>query len=232
MKLAIIPARSGSKRIKNKNIKLFNNKPIIYWSIKAAKESKLFDKIIVSTDSKKIAKLAKKYGAEIPFLRPKIFSNDKISTAKVVKHALEWFEKKNAHFDYICCIYPTAPFVTKKTISKGFNILLKSKKFFAFTVTSFSHPVQRGFSINRNKVIKPLWSKNEKIRTQDLEKTYHDVGQIYWGTKKAFMGEKKLFSKNSAPIILPKFLSHDIDNTEDWVNAELVFKSIKKNGTS
>ena len=231
MRLAIIPARGGSKRIKNKNIKLFYNKPIIYWSIKAAKESKLFDKIIVSTDSLKIARISKKYGAEVPFIRPKIFSNDKVNTFKVVKHALKWHEERNIHFDYTCCIYPTAPFVTSKLIKRSFNVLLKRKKFFAFTAGLFSHPIHRGFNINKNNVIKAIWPNNEKKRSQDFKAVYHDIGQIYWGTNEAFIKEKKLFSKNSVPILLPKFLCHDIDNYEDWINAELMFKFIKKNGT-
>ncbi len=125
--LAIIPARGGSKRIKNKNFKLFFNKPIIYWSIKAARETKLFDKIIVSTDSNKIAKICKSYNVEIPFLRPKIFSGDKVSAIKVVKHALFWFKNKNILFDRVCCIFPAAPFITKKTIKKGFNLLKKKE---------------------------------------------------------------------------------------------------------
>ena len=124
MNIAIIPARGGSKRIKNKNVKFFFNKPVIYWSIKAAKQSKLFDKIIVSTDSKKIANICKKYNVEVPFLRPKILSNDKASTAKVVKHALLWFKNKGIFFDRVCCIYAAAPFISKKTIRDSISDIL------------------------------------------------------------------------------------------------------------
>jgi N-acylneuraminate cytidylyltransferase len=228
--LAIIPARGGSKRIKNKNIKLFFNKPIIYWSIKAARETKLFDKIIVSTDSNKIAKICKSYNVEIPFLRPKIFSGDKVSAIKVVKHALFWFKNKNILFDRVCCIFPAAPFITKKTIKKGFNLLKKKRKSFAFTISSYSHPIQRALKVNKKGYIKPVWPSNIRKRTQDFENRYHDAGQIYWGTFEAFTKDKIIFSNNSVPIYIPSYLCHDIDTLEDWKKAELVFKSLKISG--
>ena len=230
MNLAIIPARGGSKRIKNKNIKLFFNKPVIYWSIKAAKQSRLFDKIIVSTDSKKIAKICKKYNVEVPFLRPKIFSSDKVSATKAVKHALFWFKDKGIHFNKICCIFPASPFVSKKIIKRGFNLLIKKKKSFAFTISSFSSPIQRALKINKNGYIEPVWPSNVITRTQKFENRYHDAGQIYWGTFEAFTKEKIIHSNNSVPIYIPSYLCHDIDTLEDWKKAELVFKSLKISG--
>jgi N-acylneuraminate cytidylyltransferase len=229
MNIAIIPARGGSKRIKNKNVKFFFNKPVIYWSIKAAKQSKLFDKIIVSTDSKKIANICKKYNVEVPFLRPKILSNDKASTAKVVKHALLWFKNKGIFFDRVCCIYAAAPFISKKTIYKGLNLLKKKRKSFAFTVSSYPHPIQRALKIKKNGYLKPVWPSNVKIRSQEFQNRYHDAGQFYWGTCEAFMKEKNIFTNDSVPIYIPRYLCHDIDTLEDWKKAELVFKSLKIN---
>lgn len=229
MNLAIIPARGGSRRIKNKNIKLFFNKPIIYWSIKAAKQSKLFDKIIVSTDSKKIANICKKYNIEIPFLRPKTLSNDKVSTIKVIKHALIWFKKKGVFFDRVCCIYPASPFISKKIIKKALKLLKIKRKSFAFTVSSYPHPIQRALKIKKNGYLKPVWPSNVNIRSQKFENRYHDAGQFYWGTFDSFMKNKNFFIKNSIPIYIPRYLCHDIDTLEDWKKAELVFKSLKIN---
>ena len=231
MNLAIIPARGGSKRIKNKNIKLFMKKPIIYWSIKAVKESKLFDKIIVSTDSKKIAKICKKYKVDVPFMRPANISKDNVSTAKVVKHALLWFRKKhNIYFDNVCCVYPASPFVNKKIIKKGYNLISTTRKNFAFTVSTFPHPIERALKKNKDGFLRPIWRSNTTKRSQQFKDKYHDIGQIYWGTSEAFIKEKEIFSKNSAPIYVPRYLSHDIDTKEDWKKAELVFKSLNISG--
>ncbi len=231
MNLAIIPARGGSKRIKNKNIKLFMKKPIIYWSIKAVKESKLFDKIIVSTDSKKIKKICKKYKVDAPFTRPASISKDNVGTAKVVKHALLWFKKKHKlHFDTVCCVYPASPFITGKIIKKGYNLINKRKKDFVFTVSTFPHPIERALKKNKDGSLGPIWRSNTKKRSQHFKDKYHDIGQIYWGTSEAFIKEKQIFSKNSLPIYVPRYLSHDIDTPEDWKKAELVFKSLNLSG--
>ena len=229
MKLAIIPARSGSKRIKNKNIKNFFGKPIIYWSIKLAIETNLFDKIIVSTDSHKIAKLSRSYGAETPFIRPKNLSNDYVNTNEVIKHSIKWFKSKKIDFDYVCCIYPTAPFLTKKNIKKGLKLLTTKKKLFSFTVTSFPHPIERALSVKKNGEVIPLSKKNEIKRSQEFNIFYHDIGQMYWGRSDAFLENKKIFSKNSVAIQVPRYLSHDINTIDEWKNAEMVFKSLKIN---
>ena len=227
MNLAIIPARKGSKRIKNKNIKLFFGKPIIFWSIKAAKESKLFDKIIVSTDCKKIAKIANSFGADTPFIRPKKLSNDLVNVDKVIKHSILWFKSKNLFFDKVCCIYPTAPFMNKEIIKEGFKKINKSKKSFSFTLTSFPHPIERALIIKKDGSIKTKFRNNEKKRSQVFENLYHDIGQIYWGKSESFLKEKKIFSKNSEAIYIPRYLAHDINTHEEWKKAELVFKALR-----
>ena len=229
MKIAIIPARKGSKRIKNKNIKLFFGKPIIYWSIKAAKDSKLFDKIIVSTDCKIIANIANKFGAETPFVRPKNLSGDVVNVDKVIKHALLWYKKKDIIFDKACCIYPTAPFLSKEIIRNGLELIQDNKKFFSFTVTSFPHPIERSFKIKKDGSIIPKFKNNEKKRSQLFEVLYHDIGQIYWGMSEAFLKEKNIFAKNSSAIYIPRYLAHDINTIEEWKTAELIFKALKLN---
>ena len=229
MRIAIIPARKGSKRIKNKNIKRFAGKPIIYWSIKMAQKSKLFDKIIVSTDCPKIAKISKKFGAEIPFLRPKKFSDDFVNVYQVVQHAIKWFKKKDIFFKDVCCIYPTAPFISKKLIHDGLNLLNRKKKLFSFVATTFPHSIERAFEIKGNGEIVPVSKKNETKRSQYFKTMYHDVGQLYWGKPEAFLKSKKIFSNNSVAIKIPRFLAHDINTPEEWSKAELVFKTLKKN---
>ena len=225
--LAIIPARGGSKRIPGKNIKIFNGKPMIYWSIKALKDSKLFKKIIVSTDDNKIAKVAKKFGAEVPFKRPKNLSDDHTITSKVVNHAIKYLEKKGEKYDYICCAYATNPFLKRKYLKESYKIFLKSNHKFLFTVTEYSYPVQRSFFINKNNKIK-MFDKNFFFkRSQDLKKLYHDAGQFYWSRSNSWENNPIIFSKVSIPYIIPNYEVVDIDNLEDWKRAEKMISSIK-----
>jgi pseudaminic acid cytidylyltransferase len=226
MNIAIIPARGGSKRIPKKNIKDFFGKPIIAYSIEVALKSELFDKVIVSTDDKKIAQIAKEYGAEVPFLRPKEISDDFTATNDVVKHTINWFLEQNVKIDYACCIYATAPFVQIEYLKQGFDKLIKSTKSFAFSVTSFAFPIQRAIKINNDEVTM-FYPKNFMTRSQDLEEAYHDAGQFYWGTSQAFLEDEIIFSEKSIPIILPRHLVQDIDTLEDWQRAELMFKALK-----
>jgi pseudaminic acid cytidylyltransferase len=226
MNIAIIPARGGSKRIPKKNIKDFFGKPIIAYSIEVALKSELFDKVIVSTDDKKIAQIAKEYGAEVPFLRPKEISDDFTGTNDVVKHTINWFLEQNVKIDYACCIYATAPFVQIEYLKQGFDKLIKSTKSFAFSVTSFAFPIQRAIKINNDEVTM-FYPKNFMTRSQDLEEAYHDAGQFYWGTSQAFLEDEIMFSEKSIPIILPRHLVQDIDTLEDWQRAELMFKALK-----
>lgn len=224
MNLAIIPARGGSKRIKHKNIKKFNGKPIIYWTIKAAIKSKLFDRIVVSTDSKVIKKISKKFGAEVPFLRPKKLSGDSAGTVKVVKHAIQWFKKKNILFENVCCIYPTAPFISGRILKKGLKLLNKKKSSYVFTITSFPYSIEKALKVKQNGRITPVWKKNIFKRSQDFKVSYHDAGQMYWGKSDSFLKEKIIFSQKSFPLYLPRYLARDIDTLEDWKEAELLFR--------
>jgi len=228
MNLAIIPARKGSKRILKKNIKNFFGKPVIYNSIKQAKLTKLFDKIIVSTDCKKIQKIAKEYGAEASFLRPKNLSNDYVQISEVVKHSITYFVKKKIYFNYVCCIFPVAPFLEKKDIIKGYKEIKKNKWSFVFSAVKNSYPYYRGFKKHKENGIKMIFPQNYKKRTQDLPETFFDAGQFYWGLSKAWLKQKKVFDKNSTIVEIPKWKSIDIDTISDWKYAEMMMKIKKK----
>jgi|SaaInlV_120m_DNA_4_1040238.scaffolds.fasta_scaffold21751_1 pseudaminic acid cytidylyltransferase len=227
MKIAVIPARGGSKRIPMKNIKNFSGKPIIAWSIEAAIKSKLFDRVIVSTDNHEIASIAKQYGAEVPFIRPEHLSDDYTGTNDVVKHVIQSLYENGEQVSYACCIYATAPFVDPKYIINGYQRLINSNndKSYAFSVTTYSFPVERSFLINKSGIIKKIFPKNTVRRSQDLREAYHDAGQFYWGTKNAFLNDLPIFSEHSIPIILPRYLVQDIDTIEDWKQAELMFEA-------
>ena len=229
MIIAVIPARGGSKRIPRKNIKLFSGKPIIAWSIEAAKEAKIFDKIIVSTDDDEIANIAIKYGASVPFLRPEKLSDDFTGTNSVVKHAINFLNGNEKKVDYACCIYATAPFLDSSYILQGYNAIIENKIKFAFSVTTFPFPVQRAIRINDESKIEPIWPEFIQDRSQDLEEAFHDAGQFYWGTADAFLKEENMYVNNSYPIKLPRFLTQDIDTYEDWLQAELIFKALINN---
>jgi N-acylneuraminate cytidylyltransferase len=226
--IAIIPARGGSKRIPHKNVKNFCGKPIIAYSIEAARESQLFDKIIVSTDDEQIAEVARKYGAEIPFMRPKELADDFTGTNAVVKHAIQWFKDRNESIQYACCIYATAPFVQTKYLKQAFDKLISTGKDYVFSVTTFAFPIQRAIKVNQKGEVDPFFPEYVSSRSQDLEEAFHDAGQFYWGKWDAFLKDKPLFSCQSCPEIIPRYLVQDIDTIEDWQQAELMYKTVQK----
>ena len=225
--IAIIPARGGSKRIPNKNIKSFVSQPIISYSINAAQAADLFDRIIVSTDSREIADMAKIYGAEVPFIRPAKLADDFTGTIPVLLHALNWLSEHDFATDYFCCIYATAPFIQPEHIIEGFNLLKKRNATTAFSVTTFPYPIFRALEIGENGCIEMFWPEHENSRSNDLPEAYQDAGQFYWGNTKRFLTEKKLFSSNSVPIILPRYLVQDIDTPEDWETAEKMYSVLQ-----
>lgn len=227
MKLCIIPARGGSKRISHKNIKNFCCQPIIAYSIQAAQKSELFDRIIVSTDDEEIAAISKQYGAEIPFLRPKELADDYTGTNAVVKHALKWFRDHGEPAQYACCIYATAPFIQIKYLKQGFDKLVSSGKDFVFSITSFEFPIQRAVRINLDGEVDPFFPEHISSRSQDLEETYHDAGQFYWGQAESYLNGKEPHTSSALPVILPRYLVQDIDTMEDWHKAELIYKTFQ-----
>ena len=221
MKLAIIPARGGSKRIPRKNIINFCGKPMISWSIKAAKECNCFDEIIVSTDDEEIANIAKSYGAKVPFNRPTYLADDHCLTQDVIKNAIEWYENNNKSLEFVCCIYATAPLINSRDIKKATEILKETKvNSFIFPASSFQYPIQRALKINKNGYANMKDPKKFISRSQDLEEHYHDAGQFYLAHTEAWKEVKSIF-KNSRPIIIPNWRVQDIDNEEDLKYAEI-----------
>jgi len=225
MKLCIIPARGGSKRIPGKNIRSFCGKPVIAYSIEAALRSGCFDKVIVSTDDKKIVSVAKSYGAEVPFIRPAELADDYTNTSDVIKHAIQFYLSQSESISSVCCIYATAPFIEVEYLQQGYQKLVELNKSYAFSVTSFAFPVQRAIKINKNNEVEAIWPENIQKRSQDLEEAYHDAGQFYWGTAEAFMTDEVIFSTVSTPIVLPRHLVQDLDTQEDWYRAELMYQA-------
>lgn len=218
--VAIITARGGSKRIPRKNIKLFRGKPMIAYSIETAIKSGLFDLVMVSTDDEEIAEISKQYGAQIPFIRSKQTSDDFTGTADVMIEVLNDLQKTGKQFDNACCIYPTAPFVTKESLEESYQLLIDKHFDSVFPVCPFSYPIQRALEINNSKTTL-VWEENLNKRSQDLPARYHDAGQFYWMNVETFLKEKKVFTQNSGSIILDELQVQDIDNETDWKLAEL-----------
>ncbi len=230
MKLCVIPARGGSKRIPAKNIRSFAGRPIIAYSIETALESKLFDRVIVSTDDQDIADIAVSLGAEAPFVRPPELSDDYATTGDVVKHCINWCLQNSLPVSYVCCLYATAPFVKSEYLREGYEKLVATDSSYAFSVTSFAFPIQRAIRINANGKVDAIWPENIFKRSQDLEEAYHDAGQFYWGKAEAFGNDEVIFSSVSVPVLLPRYLVQDIDTLEDWHRAELMYEAWQSMG--
>jgi len=223
LRIAVIPARGGSKRIPRKNVKHFHGKPIIAYSIEVAIRSECFDKVIVSTDDPEIARISKQYGAEVPFTRPATLADDHTNTIDVMSHAVGWCARNNWLLTEVCCIYPTAPFLQVDDIRKGLQIIRASDVNFVFSVTSFPFPIQRAIKLSGSGEARMFSPEYEGARSQDLEEAYHDAGQFYWGEASSFSEAKSVFSSNSRCVILPRERSQDIDTEEDWKFAEVLF---------
>lgn len=229
MNIAIITARGGSKRIPHKNIKEFCGKPIIEYSIEAAKEAGIFDEIMVSTDDEVIADIAIKAGANVPFMRSEQTSNDYATTADVLKEVLGKYKEAGRNFKNACCIYPTAPFVTGDKLKKAVETL-ESKDFDSvMPVTSFSFPPLRGMQLDDDK-LQYKWPEYAMKRSQDIETIYHDCGQFYALNVSRFLNTGLLVTNNTGGILLSEMEVQDIDNEIDWELAELKYKLLKEKG--
>jgi pseudaminic acid cytidylyltransferase len=222
--LCIIPARGGSKRIPRKNIKEFLGKPIIAYSIKAAVDSNLFDKVMVSTDDPEIAKTAIEFGAEVPFLRSETNANDFATTAAVINEVLEVYKTRNKLFKYCICIYPTAPFVSSNLLIKAFKKLKKDKLDAVFSVLKYGFPIQRAMKINKEDKVEMIDVSKINARSQDLEPSFHDAGQFYALNVSAFIKSQKLWTNNTGCIEINELEAQDIDTETDWKLAELKYK--------
>ena len=225
--IAIIPARGGSKRIPRKNIKDFFSKPLIAYSIEVALSSKLFDRVIVSTDDAEIAEIAREYGAEVPFIRSAELSDDFSSTTDVVKECVEKLKQKDYKFDFVCTIYATAPFLDAKYLKEAYQKLKNSTAHMAFSVTTMPFPIQRTFKIDADGRCEMFTPQHYHSRSQDLEEAYQDAGQFYWENLN-IPTDKIPFSKDSIPIVLPRHLVQDIDTLEDFKRAEVMYEVLQK----
>jgi len=228
MNIAIIPARGGSKRIPRKNIKFFHGKPMIAYSIEAAKQSGCFDRIIVSTDDQEIAEVALQYGAEVPFFRPEKFSDDHATTMDVMQHALNWCEAEGWEVENVCCLYATAPFVLPEYIKQGYQRLKSVNAQFVFSAATFPFPIQRAIKLSPAGEVSMFYPEYEQVRSQDLVESYHDAGQFYWGKASAFKQGKSVFSSYSQVVLLPRKRVQDIDTPEDWELAEALYSVLKQ----
>lgn len=225
--LAIIVARGGSKRIPMKNIKLFHGHPIIKYSIDAAIQSNCFAEVMVSTDHAEIAKVAQSFGATIPFFRSAKNSDDYAGTAPVLKEVIEAYQKLGKLFKYICCLYPTAPFVTAEKITKAMNLLISKEVEAVVPVTPFSYPIQRSLKIEHG-FAKMFWPENYTARSQDLEPSFHDCGQFYCLKVDSLLEQLVLYPKLTLPFIIPATEAQDIDSLEDWIIAEIKYELLQK----
>lgn len=228
MRLAVIPARGGSKRIPRKNIKPFGGLPMIAWSIQAAAKSGCFERIIVSTDDPEIAEVAKAYGADVPFMRPAELSDDRTGTTTVIAHAIDWLQQRAQVATEVCCIYATAPFVQADDLKRGLQVLQDSGADYAFSVTSFGFPIQRAIRITPEQRVEMFQPEHFNTRSQDLEEAWHDAGQFYWGTAGAWLAAKPLFTRDAAAVPLPRYRVQDIDTPEDWERAEGMFRALSQ----
>lgn len=228
MRVAIIPARGGSKRIPRKNILPFCGKPMLAWSIEAALASNCFDQVLVSTDDLEIADVAVQRGALVPFLRPKNLADDFSGTGPVIAHAIEYLQSIGQSCEQVCCIYATAPFIRVADLQQGLQNLLEQHCDFAFSVTSYAFPIQRAVRINADGGIEMFQPGCFATRSQDLEHAFHDAGQFYWGTRDAWLQGKPIFAPYSRPVILPRYRVQDIDTLEDWERAEWMFRAMQQ----
>lgn len=226
-KIAIITARGGSKRIPRKNIKEFCGKPILAYSIEAARESGLFDTVMVSTDDEEIAGIARQYGAQVPFYRSEKTANDFATTNDVLLEVLAEYEKRGERFEIGCCLYPTAPFVTARKLQDAMAQLEGSDADTLIPVVSFSYPPQRAMIVREGRLVFE-YPQYLDSRSQDLEPHYHDVGQFYLFRTEAFQRNQKLMIGNILPYVISEMEVQDIDNQTDWEIAEMKYRVMKE----
>ncbi|AFY36532.1 pseudaminic acid CMP-transferase [[Leptolyngbya] sp. PCC 7376] len=228
MKISIIPARGGSKRIPRKNIRNFAGKPMIAHAIQIARESQLFDHIIVSTDDIEIAAIARQWGACTPFERPAELANDFAGTTEVIAHGTEWAIAQGWKLEAVCCLYATTPFVEVDDLVAGWKALKSDKWFYSFAVTEFASPIFRSFQQTKEGGVKMFFPEHFSKRSQDLPTALHDAGQFYWGLPQAWLEQKRLFERHSIPVFIPRDRVVDIDTEEDWRQAELMWDVMQR----
>jgi N-acylneuraminate cytidylyltransferase len=224
--VAIIPARGGSKRIPRKNIKDFCGQPIIAYSIQTAQNSGLFDRIIISTDDEEIAEVSRQYCAEIPFMRPKELADDYTGTTDVIAHATKWLRENKYQVEAVCCIYPTAPFISADDLSQGLSTLKPGNWDYVFSVTDYASTIFRSFKELPSGGIEMFFPDMFPKRSQDLPEALHDAGQFYWGLPEAWVSGKRLFDQKSCTLRIPRWRVQDIDTIDDWHRAEMIYNCL------
>jgi pseudaminic acid cytidylyltransferase len=224
VKIAVIPARGGSKRIPRKNVKPFAGLPMIAHSLRAAREALLFDHVFVSSEDDEILAVGTEHGGE-PLRRPEELAGDHVATIPVIRHAVQWAEAQGWELDGVCCIYATAPFVQADDLRCGWETLRDQGMDFAFSATTFPYPVFRGL-LREGQGVRMIFPEHFPTRSQDLPEAIHDAGQFYWGTARAWKEEERLFTERAAPIMLPRHRVQDIDTPEDWQRAELIWRML------
>jgi pseudaminic acid cytidylyltransferase len=225
MKIAIIPARGGSKRIPRKNIRQFAGKPMIAHAIETARASGLFEHVIVSTDDKEIAKIARDWGAETPFVRPVELSDDFTPTVPVVAHAIQSCEELiGGQVDHVCCIYPGVPFIEIGDLKESWALLNRSNTDYCFPIAEFPSNIQRAMRRGENGRMVSFYPQYELVRTQDLENAYHDAGQFYWGAKQAWLTNPRVHASGTG-FPIPFWRVIDIDTEDDWTRAERMYQA-------
>jgi N-acylneuraminate cytidylyltransferase len=223
MKVAVIPARGGSKRIPRKNIRDFFGKPMIAYSIDAARKAGCFDEIIVSTDDDEIARIAKSYGAEVPFMRPAELADDHTPTIPVIQHAIRELHNAGRMVQEVCCIYATAPFLRVIDLMAGLDKISEQTTDYCFAMTKYRFPIQRALRKTANGYCEMFSPSQFAVRSQDLEEAWHDAGQFYWARSETWLSGKPIFGARSCGIELPDYLVQDIDTLDDWKRAEFMY---------
>jgi pseudaminic acid cytidylyltransferase len=230
MKVAVIPARGGSKRIPRKNIRPFMGKPIIAHSIDAARASGVFDRVIVTTDDAEIADVAKQHGAEVPFMRPRELSDDHTGTHEVIGHAVRWLIDHGTRVTAACSIYATAPFIDPADLKRGLEILEDGRWHSVLAATTFPFPIFRAFEQTGTGGLRMFFPEHYRTRSQDLPVALHDAGQFAWATTSTWLAPPAGFSENMTTVLLPRWRVQDIDTTEDWERAEMIWKVMHRPG--
>jgi len=228
MKLGLIPARGGSKRIPRKNIRLFRSRPIIAYAIEAARDCGLLDRIVVSTDDDEIAEVAHRLGAEVPFRRPPHLADDYATAIDVMRHALGWAENEGLALSHLCCLYPTAPLIRPGDIIHAFELMVEEGADYCFPVTEFPFPIQRAVRIGPDGRLEMFEPSQFETRSQDLEPAYHDIGQFYWVRPDPLLSGVPLFSPAAVPLRVPRWRVQDIDTPEDWRRAEILSEILER----
>ena len=227
MRVAVIPARGGSKRIPRKNIREFAGKPMIAYSISSALQSGLFERVIVSTDDEEIAQVARDCGAEVPFLRPKELADDQTGTTEVIAHAVKHLQGQGGGLSAVCCIYATAPFIRQEDLKEGLRVLETGHWQYVFAATNFSFPIFRSIHRNDRGGLEMFFPEHFNARSQDLPQAMHDAGQFYWGQPRAWLDHVRVFGETSTVVSIPHWRVQDIDTLEDWERAQIMWQVLQ-----